>query len=62
LADEGLSKLSETTVETNEQAVALFERALGIDGAFAVAYLGLAKPMCSGSTNSALAANGWSPR
>ena len=42
-AAEGLSKLSQGTAQTNEEAIALFERALGVDGAFAVAHMGLAK-------------------
>ena len=43
LTAEGLSKLSHETAESNERAVALFERALGVDAGFAAAYMGLAK-------------------
>lgn len=43
LAAEGLSELSQGTVESNERAVALFERASGIDPSFPSAYSGLAK-------------------
>ncbi|HEY8677283.1 MAG TPA: tetratricopeptide repeat protein [Candidatus Dormibacteraeota bacterium] len=43
LTAEGLSELSHETAESNERAVALFERALGVDAGFAPAYTGLAK-------------------
>ncbi len=43
LVAEGLSELSHGTAESNERAVALFERALGVDAGSAAAYMGLAK-------------------
>ncbi len=43
LVAEGLSELSQETAESNERAIALFERALGVDAGFAAAYMGLAK-------------------
>jgi tetratricopeptide (TPR) repeat protein len=43
LTAEGLNELSDETAESNERAVALFQRALGVDTAFAPAYMGLAK-------------------
>jgi len=43
LTAEGLSELSKGTTQSNERAVALFERALGVDAGFAAAHLGLAK-------------------
>jgi len=43
LTAEGLSELTQGTAECNERAVALFERALGIDARLATAYMGLAK-------------------
>ena len=42
-AAEGLSELSNETVESNERAVALFERASDVDPSFAPAHSGLAK-------------------
>lgn len=43
LTAEGLNELSDETAESNERAVALFQRAVGLDAAFALAYMGLAK-------------------
>jgi len=43
LVAEGLSELSHETAESNQQAVALFERALEIDSRCAPAYVALAK-------------------
>jgi tetratricopeptide (TPR) repeat protein len=43
LTAEGLTELSHETVDSNKRAVALFERALGLDARFAAAYMGLAK-------------------
>ena len=43
LTAEGLSELSHETAESNERAVALFQRAIGADEGFSLAYAGLAK-------------------
>ncbi len=43
LTAEGLGELAEGTAESNERAVALFERALLVDARFAAAHMGLAK-------------------
>ena len=43
LTAEGLSELSYETAESNERAVALFQRAIGADEGFSLAYAGLAK-------------------
>ena len=39
---EGMSELSHETIESNERAVTLFQHAIGTDGAFAPAHVGLA--------------------
>lgn len=43
LTAEGLSELSHETAESNMRAVALFERALGLDAGSAAAHMGLAR-------------------
>ena len=43
LVAEGVSELSHGTAESNERAVALFERAIGVDAGFAAAYLALGR-------------------
>ncbi|HXN57498.1 MAG TPA: hypothetical protein VN912_02805 [Candidatus Angelobacter sp.] len=43
LTAEGLTELSHETIESNERAVVLFQRALGLDAGFAAAYGGLAQ-------------------
>lgn len=39
LTAEGLTELSYETAQSNERAVSLFERALGVDAGFAAAYM-----------------------
>lgn len=43
LTAEGLTELSQETVESNQRAVALFQRALDLNAGFAAAYAGLAQ-------------------